>query len=279
MKRSVLLLFTLLFSVVAFGQFATTTGTGTANYIAKWTSTTNLSVSALCQSVTGGNIGIGTCAPTQKLQINGGNFVVKGVNNFGVNGNTATAYIGDTNHPITATYGQGVSFGVYKFPKALSIADTTGTISVNGTAVIDNTGHYIGPGAPSGGGTVAYFAQATSGSFASSQQTIVSLLLPAGIYLLNGKVTAGASNGDYDYAYCTLVSTNNTYDVSTHYVSEYTYYYTLPVQGIATLTGNTTVKLQCYDNNGATVQFASLSAIPLATVNTQAVTKAAAVRK
>jgi hypothetical protein len=46
------------------------TGSGSANYIAKWTGTGSLGISSMYQD-TSGNIGIGTSAPTEKLDVNG----------------------------------------------------------------------------------------------------------------------------------------------------------------------------------------------------------------
>jgi len=101
----------------------TPTGSGTANYIAKWSSSTNLTTSALCQSASGGNIGIGTCSPTQRLQVNSGNAIVKGPQNFSASGQTASIFVGDTNHPIRAKYGYGFTLGVYQAPNAINILD------------------------------------------------------------------------------------------------------------------------------------------------------------
>jgi hypothetical protein len=74
-----------------------------------------------------GFVGIGTTSPsntnaTQKLEIDGGDFMVKGVNNFNQPGRVAYAYIGDQNNYImainggtigTATYVGGLAMGVY----------------------------------------------------------------------------------------------------------------------------------------------------------------------
>lgn len=46
------------------------TGSGTANYITRWTSSSSLNNSVIYQSSTG-NIGIGTITPSEKLEVNG----------------------------------------------------------------------------------------------------------------------------------------------------------------------------------------------------------------
>src|SRR4051794_17340651 len=113
------------------------TGGGTTNYIAKWSSSTNLTSSALCQSASGGLVGIGTCAPTQKLQVNSGNVLVKGVNNFTASGQSATYYVGDTNHAVRAAFGTGLFFGSYQFPSAMVVHDA---VVLNGNDKVGNVG-------------------------------------------------------------------------------------------------------------------------------------------
>src|SRR6202008_2057135 len=46
----------------------TTTGSGTANYVTKWTSATNLATGTIFDN---GNIGVGTASPTNKLSFDG----------------------------------------------------------------------------------------------------------------------------------------------------------------------------------------------------------------
>jgi len=111
---------------------AAITGGGTTNYIAKWSSSTNLTTSALCQSASGGLVGIGTCSPTQKLQVNSGNVLVKGVNNFTANGQTAKYYVGDTNHAIRAVYGSGLALDTYRTMNAMTISDSGGHVTIAG---------------------------------------------------------------------------------------------------------------------------------------------------
>jgi len=110
------------------------TGTGTANYIAKWNSSTNLTTSALCQSATGGLVGIATCAPTQRLQVNSGNVLVRGVNNFTASGQVAKYYVGDTSHSVGAQYAAGLFFSSYKNPYAMVIQDTSGFVGIGTTS-------------------------------------------------------------------------------------------------------------------------------------------------
>jgi hypothetical protein len=47
----------------------TVTGSGTANYVARWTSSSNISTGVLYDN--GTNVGIGTASPTNRLQVNG----------------------------------------------------------------------------------------------------------------------------------------------------------------------------------------------------------------
>jgi len=91
------------------------------------------------QSITGnlnviGNVGVGTSAPTQKLEVDLGNAMVKGLNNFKKNGDTAALYVGDTNHPVEALYNSGLAIGAYRVPNAFFIQDTTGNVGIGTTA-------------------------------------------------------------------------------------------------------------------------------------------------
>src|SRR5437879_3600195 len=129
MKRVLIIL--LLFVPLLHAQ--SPTGTGTANYIAKWSSSTNLTTSALCQSATGGLVGIATCSPTQRLQVNSGDVLVKGLKNFTASGQVAHYFVGDTNHAIGAAFGAGLFFSVVKTPYAMVVQDQTGFVGVGTT--------------------------------------------------------------------------------------------------------------------------------------------------
>jgi trimeric autotransporter adhesin len=91
------------------------------------------------QNITGnlnvsGVVGIGTTAPTQKLEVDSGNLLVKGASNFKAAGNTAFLYVGDTNHPIEALFNTGLSIGAFKVPNAIFVQDKTGFVGVGTTA-------------------------------------------------------------------------------------------------------------------------------------------------
>jgi hypothetical protein len=126
-----LVLFLLVFVPVLQAQDPT--GSGTANYIAKWSSTSNLTTSALCQSATGGKVGIATCFPTQRLQVNSGDALVKGVNNFTASGQVARYFIGDANHALGAAFGAGLFLSTYTKPYAMVIQDKTGFVGIGTT--------------------------------------------------------------------------------------------------------------------------------------------------
>ncbi len=78
-----------------------------------------------------GSLGINTAAPSQSLEVNSGNALVKGPENFKTTGNTASLYVGDTNHPIEAIWNTGLAIGTYEVPQALFIADYTGNVSIS----------------------------------------------------------------------------------------------------------------------------------------------------
>ncbi|MFA4852669.1 MAG: hypothetical protein WC599_09145, partial [Bacteroidales bacterium] len=88
---------------------------------------------------TTGNVGIGgTTSPSQKLQVDKGNILVRGINNFGSTGNEAVMYFGDNNHYIKSIFGGGLRIGTYGAADAISIQQGTGNVGI-GT---NNPGNY-----------------------------------------------------------------------------------------------------------------------------------------
>lgn len=123
-------------------------GAGATGYIAEWLSAAQLGNSALFQS-SAGNLGISTTTPAQKFEIDLGNALVKGTNNFQKAGDAAYLYVGDANHAIEAAYGSGLVLGAYKVPQAVFIQDKTGYVGVGTTtptAILDvsGTGNFLG---------------------------------------------------------------------------------------------------------------------------------------
>jgi hypothetical protein len=78
----------------------------------------------------GANGGLGTTTPTQKFEVDAGNMLVRGPNNFKGAGNTAFLYVGDTHHPIEAIWNSGLAIGAWKVPQALFIQDQTGNVGI-----------------------------------------------------------------------------------------------------------------------------------------------------
>jgi hypothetical protein len=107
-------------------------GSGKPGYIAEWLGTTKLGDSALFQS-SAGNLGISTVTPVQKLEIDLGNMLVRGADNFSKVGDKAYVYVGDTSHAIEAIRAGGLAIGAYKVPQAIFIQDKTGNVGIGTT--------------------------------------------------------------------------------------------------------------------------------------------------
>lgn len=90
---------------------------------------------------TGGNVGIGTTNPQEKLQVDGGNVLVRGPSNFSAN-TTATLWLGDANNYVQAAWGQGLRFGVWQGANAVVIQNG-GNVGV-GTNAPQTRLHVVG---------------------------------------------------------------------------------------------------------------------------------------
>jgi hypothetical protein len=142
-------------------------GGGTTNFIPRWTTSTTLGNSVLFQT-TGGNVGLATIAPAQKLEIDSGNLLVRGLQNFNRTGSTAFLYVGDTSHAVEAIRNTGLAIGTYKAPEALFIQDATGNVGIGTTKptsgilnTVANSGSVVGLSAT---GWIAPSGTAASGT-------------------------------------------------------------------------------------------------------------------
>ncbi|MCI0498200.1 MAG: hypothetical protein L0Y36_00765, partial [Planctomycetales bacterium] len=80
-----------------------------------------------------GSVGIGTENPITKLEVDNGDILVKGVDNFTSPGKQAILYIGDENHSIRAEYASGLIFGTWAAPNAIVVKDSTGNVGLGTT--------------------------------------------------------------------------------------------------------------------------------------------------
>ncbi len=123
-------------------------------------------------------VGIGTTAPTQSLQVDFGNALVRGANNFQTNGDTAKLFLGDTNNFIYSTVGTGITIGVYQVPNAIRINQYSGNVGI-GTPSPDNLLSVNGTADKPGGGSWGTFSDARlktlHGSFDSGLSQILKL--------------------------------------------------------------------------------------------------------
>jgi hypothetical protein len=101
-------------------------------------------------------VGIGTTAPTQTLEVDLGNSLVRGVNNFQKNGDTAFLYMGDTNNFIQSTYGTGITIGAFQVPTAVRINQYSGFVGIGTTAPTNRLTLGQGTGAALGDGWGTY---------------------------------------------------------------------------------------------------------------------------
>ena len=104
-------------------------------------------------------VGIGTTAPTQSLEVDLGNSLVRGANNYLKTGDTASLFVGDTNSFIQATFGTGITFGVYQVPVAVRINQSSGFVGI-GTPSPDSLLSVNGAADKPGGGSWGTFSDA-----------------------------------------------------------------------------------------------------------------------
>lgn len=89
-----------------------------------------------------GRVCIGSSmTPTQKLQVDNGNILIRGTNNFSGAGSEAYLYFGDANHYIKAKYAYGVSIGTFGQTDLLSVLES-GKVTIGGTSLTSTPGSY-----------------------------------------------------------------------------------------------------------------------------------------
>ena len=79
----------------------------------------------------GGNVGIGTTSPQTRLDVDGGNILVRGPDSFDATGEEATLWLGDANHYIKGVYGKGVTIGTWWAGDVMYVTEPYGWIGIN----------------------------------------------------------------------------------------------------------------------------------------------------
>ena len=154
---------------------------------------------------------------------------------------------------------------------------TGATGATGGTGATGATGP-AGPAGPAGGGGGAAHITRSSqvqGGGANQPVDVVSLTLPAGAYLLSGRITAVNGGGGGPVVTCDLTGLPSDTDetLSTATVSENAEgWVDLVLQAADTLTTQTTVKVSCYflNNSGPITYWTNvLTAVEVGSVTTQ----------
>jgi hypothetical protein len=90
-----------------------------------------------------GKIGIGTNTPVVEFQLDKGNMLITGLDNYLSSGNEATLYLGDQNHFIKAVNGAGVKIGTFGVTDGIFLQQSTGNVGI-GTDLSSNiAGHRL----------------------------------------------------------------------------------------------------------------------------------------
>ena len=86
--------------------------------------------------VSDGKVGIGTTSPSERLQVDKGNLLVRGNGNFVPSEPEARLMLGDPNNYIEAVWGQGLRLGAYANPNALVVMNggAGGSVGIGTTA-------------------------------------------------------------------------------------------------------------------------------------------------
>ncbi|HEX8845926.1 MAG TPA: tail fiber domain-containing protein [Pyrinomonadaceae bacterium] len=80
-----------------------------------------------------GKVGVGTTTPSEKFQVNSGNLLVKGTDNFTASPHEGRVYLGDNNHYIKSVWGSGVRIGTIGQADAITLLQDGGKVGIGTT--------------------------------------------------------------------------------------------------------------------------------------------------
>jgi hypothetical protein len=209
-------------------------GSGTTNYLAKWTGSTTLGNSIIYDN---GNVGIGTTNPLSKLSIG-----TSGNSSYAVYVNTGSIYGMYVYGSSIAISGYGGPTGVYGEGSNHGVYGRGGAWGVYGTVSGSGTGATVGVGGV--GGTYGVYGTGTTYSV-YAEGGIYSVYATGGTY---GVVGIGSNTGIYG-------SSSSGYGIYGSSSSGYDFYGAGPRSYFAGNVGigttNPVAKLDVYDNSTA----------------------------
>ena len=91
-----------------------------------------------------GNLGVGTGTPSQKMEVDAGDMLVKGANNWAADGNEARLFFGDTNHFIKAVHGAGIKIGTWSASDGICLVQGTGYVGIGTSTPCDKLQIFAG---------------------------------------------------------------------------------------------------------------------------------------
>jgi hypothetical protein len=108
------------------------TGTNKMSFTGTGVDAFNVDGATFSVDATNDRVGVGTASPAQRLDVSGGNAIVRGAS-WATLGDQAYLYLGDTNQKIFSEFGQGVFIEPFLTTKPFFVEQVTGNVGIGNT--------------------------------------------------------------------------------------------------------------------------------------------------